>query len=201
MARGEYLCLLNDDIEVETPDWAEKLVTRAMLPGVGAVGAMLYFPDGTIQHAGVILGIGGVAAHVGHREKRGWPGYCGRGALEQDLSCVTAACMVLPRHAFLSAGALDETYPVSFNDVDLCLKLRRLNSRIIWTPDVELIHHESASWGPHMEGDKAARFHADFQLMRENWRETLDADPFYNLSLSLRFGRIYRYALPRGLEA
>ncbi len=197
-ARGEYLCLLNDDVEVETSDWAQKLVRRAMLPSVGAVGAMLYFPDGTIQHAGVILGIGGIAAHAGHARPRGWPGYWGRAALEQDLSCVTGACMALPRAAFEAVGMLDETLPAAFNDIDLCLKLRRAGYRIIWTPAVEMIHYESSSFGRHDEGEREAAFRADSKRMRKRWGPDLDADPFYNPNLSTRFSAIYELAAPRG---
>jgi GT2 family glycosyltransferase len=196
-ARGEYLCLLNDDVEVETSEWAQRLVRRAMLPGVGAVGAMLYFPDGAIQHAGVILGIGGIAAHVGHAEPRGWSGYWGRAALEQDLSCVTGACMALPRAAFEAVGMLDETLPVAFNDVDLCLKLRRKGYRVIWTPAVEMIHHESSTFGRHDEGERGTAFRSDSNRIRERWGSDLDADPFYNPNLSKRFSAIYQLSAPR----
>ena len=138
---GDVLCFMNDDIEVVTPDWLEKLLARLTLDKIGAVGPMLYYPDDRIQHAGVILGIGGVADHGFVRLPRGSDGYFGRAGLEQDLSCVTAACMLMRRDAFKALKGFNEDLSVAFNDVDLCLRLRNAGWRIVWTPQVELIHH------------------------------------------------------------
>ncbi|HXQ78495.1 MAG TPA: glycosyltransferase, partial [Gemmatimonadaceae bacterium] len=179
------ICFLNDDVEVITPDWLEKLVARVMQQGVGAVGAMLYYPTDTIQHAGVILGMGGVAGHPFLNLPRGSKGYYGRAILEQDLSCVTAACMVIRREAFDRAGGFDEALAIAFNDVALCIRLRRAGWRVIWTPAVEMYHHESTSVGKHNAPHRYSLFQQEVKLMRERWGDLLDADPFYNPNLSL----------------
>ena len=154
---GDLLCFLNDDVEVMTPSWLERLAARAMLDDVGAVGPMLYYPNNSIQHAGVVLGVGGVADHAFRHRRRGYLGYFGRGALEQDYSCVTAACMVVKRQIFEAAGGFDETLPVAFNDVDLCIKIRRTGARIIWTPRVEMYHYEFVDFGtPRFSGATGA---------------------------------------------
>jgi glycosyltransferase involved in cell wall biosynthesis len=155
---GEVLCLLNDDTEVITPDWLERLVARAMLPDVGAVGVMMYYPDNTIQHAGVILGLSGIAGHAFLQENRGIGGYFGRACLEQDLSCVTAGCLAIQRDVFLELEGFDEQFAIAFNDVDFCIRLRAAGRRIIWTPTVELYHHESASVGRHDSPSVARNF-------------------------------------------
>ena len=121
---GSMLCFLNDDVEVITKDWLERMVARASLEGVAAVGAMLYYPSNAIQHAGVILGVDGLADHAWKHWPRGHAGYFGRAVLEQDLTCVTAACMLVRREAFETVGGFDESLPVAFNDVDLCIKIR-----------------------------------------------------------------------------
>lgn len=185
-ASGEILCLLNDDTEVVTSDWLEKLVARLSLERVGAVGPMLYFPDGRIQHAGVILGIGGVAVHAFNGMRRGSQGYSGRACLEQDLSCVTAGCMIIRKEAFQSVGGFDEDFAVAFNDVDLCIRLRAAGWRIVWTPAVELIHHESVSVGKHSSAKRAAQFAEEVNNMRKRWAAVLEADPNYNVNLSLQ---------------
>ena len=184
-ARGEVICLLNDDIEVTSGDWLEKMVTRVMLPGVGTVGPRLLYPDGTVQHAGVVLGVGGVAAHLFAHRPRGYLGPGGRAVLEQDLSCVTAACLVTRRGIYEGVGGLDEEFPVAFNDVDLCLRIRQAGHRIIWTPAVELIHHESATFGSHNSPARQAQFAKDCAMMRDRWGPILDNDPYYNPNMSL----------------
>ena len=183
---GEVLCFMNDDIEVVTPDWLEKLLARLMLDKVGAVGPMLYYPDNRIQHAGVILGIGGAAGHGFIGLPRGSDGYFGRAGLEQDLSCVTAACMLMRRDAFKAVKGFNEDLSVAFNDVDLCIRLRRAGWRIVWTPQVELIHHESATLGRHDLPERQALFKREMKLMRDWWGDQLDNDPFYNPNLSLK---------------
>ena len=189
------ICFLNDDVEVITPDWLEKLVARVSLKGVGAAGAMLYYPGNTIQHAGVILGMGGVAGHPFLNIPRGKQGYHGRAILEQDLSCVTAACMVVRREAFEESGRFDEELAIAFNDVDLCIRLRQKGWRIVWTPAVEMYHHESASLGQHSAPHRHAQFEREVKLMRERWGEVLDSDPFFNPNLSLASFQ-YKLAFP-----
>jgi GT2 family glycosyltransferase len=184
-AAGSVICFLNDDVEVITPDWLEKLVTRLQLEGVGAVGPMLYYPDDTIQHAGVILGLGGVAGHAFNHLKRGSAGYFGRAALEQDLSCITAACIVMRRALFEELNGFNEKLAIAFNDVDLCIRIRNAGWRIIWTPQVEMYHHEFASLGRHNLPERKAAFEREVALMRKMWGEVLDNDPFYNPNLSL----------------
>ena len=183
-ASGSVLCFMNDDLEVISVDWLERLVARIQLPRVAAAGAMLYYPDDTIQHAGVILGLGGVAAHPFVKLPRGSAGYFGRAALEQDLSCVTAACMVVRGEAFRAVGGFDENLAVSFNDVDLCLRLRNAGWRIIWTPAVEMYHHESATIGPHWS-QRGEAFAAEIARVRQLWGMQIDDEPFYNPNLEL----------------
>jgi glycosyltransferase involved in cell wall biosynthesis len=196
-ATGPVLCFMNDDIEVITPDWLEKLVTRLHLDGVGAAGPMLYFPDDRVQHAGVILGLGGVAGHGFLGLKRGSAGYFGRAALEQDLSCVTAACMVVRRADFDGVKGFNEELSVAFNDVDLCIRLRQAGWRILWTPQVEMYHHESASIGQHNSPERKAQFELETAMMRRMWGDKLDSDPFYNPNLSLATNRFTLAFPPR----
>ena len=186
--RGEVLCLLNDDIEVITPNWLEEMVAFAIKPDVGAVGARLWYPDGTLQHGGVIIGAGGVAGHAHLRLPKGSPGYFGRAVLQQELSAVTGACLMVRRTVFAEVGGLDEQIAVAFNDIDFCLRLRGAGYRNIWTPFAELIHHESASRGPEDNPEKIARFQREVRLMHERWGDVLAGDPYYNPNLSMRSG-------------
>jgi O-antigen biosynthesis protein len=195
-AHGAYFCFLNDDVEVITPSWLERLLARGMLDGVGPVGAMLYYPSSVIQHAGVILGIDHLADHVFKRRGRVYPGYFGRGILEQDYSCVTAACMVVKRESFEVIGGFDETLPVAFNDVDLCIKIRLTGARIVWTPSVEMYHHESLSLGHHDSPRRRDQFQRDIKTIRERWKDVLDADPCYNPNLSLARASAFFLAWP-----
>lgn len=183
-ARGAVLCLLNDDIEVLTPGWLEELVSIAVQPDVGAVGARLWYPDGTLQHGGVIVGILEGAAHAHPRLERGDPGYFGRAVLQQELSAVTAACLAVRAEVFAELGGLDERLEVAFNDVDFCLRLRRAGYRNIWTPFAELFHHESASRGSNDTPAKRAREARELQLLRDRWGAAVRSDPFYNPNLS-----------------
>ena len=185
-ASGSLLCFLNDDTKVITPDWLERLVARVSLPGVAAAGPMLLYPNKTIQHAGVILGLGGVAGHACNGQPRGFNGYFGRACLEQDVSCVTAACMMIRRTVFQVLGGFVEQLPVAYNDVDLCIRLRAMGWHIIWTPTVELYHLESASIGRHDSGDRAAAFARAVAFMRTRWASVLDSDPYYNPNFSLQ---------------
>ena len=182
---GDLLCFLNDDTMVVTPDWIERLAARLSLPGVAVAGPMLYYPDDTIQHAGVILGLGGIAGHPCQGLPKGSCGYFGRACLEQDVSCLTAACMMTRSSVFRDLGGFDETLAVAFNDVDLCVRARAAGWRIIWTPSVELYHRESTSIGRHDSRERANQFAKEVALMRKRWGSALDCDPFYNPNLSL----------------
>ena len=184
-ARGTILCFLNNDTEVISPDWLEEMVSHAVREDVGAVGAMLYYPDDTIQHAGVVLGLGGIASHPHRGLRRGAPGYYGRAALTQAASAVTAACMVVRKAAFDAVGGFDETLAVAYNDVDFCLRLGARGLRNVWTPFAELYHFESVSRGDDAQGPSRERFLRESQLMRDRWQGLLDADPYYNPNLSL----------------
>jgi GT2 family glycosyltransferase len=195
-ARGSVLCFLNDDTEVITPDWLEQLVARVEQPGVAAAGTMMYYPDDRIQHAGVILGSGGVADHAHRFHARYSPGYFGRAALEQDLSCVTAGCAAVSRKAFDSVGGFDEKLAIAFNDVDFCIRLKKAGWRILWTPAVELYHHESASLGPHNSPQRTEQFQREVSFMMERWGNVLAADPHYNPNLSLEITRCFELAFP-----
>ncbi|WP_233398535.1 glycosyltransferase family 2 protein [Luteimonas sp. MC1828] len=194
-ARGTVLCLLNNDITVISPDWLEEMVGHACRPGVGAVGAMLYYPNDTIQHAGVIVGAHGVAAHAYSGHGRGYPGHMSRARLIQELSAVTAACMVVTREAFERVGGLDPLLNVAFNDVDFCLRLREAGYRNVWTPYPELYHHESATRGYETSPEKMERFNGEVVFMRNRWGEALQYDPAYNRNLSVN-DELYQLAFP-----
>ena len=182
---GALLALVNNDIEVITPDWMEEMAGFAVRPDTGAVGAMLYYPCNAIQHAGMVLGIGGVAGHVYAGKPRGYDGDHGRARVAQNLSAVTGACLMVRRELFDAAGGLDERLPVEFNDVDFCLRLRELGYRNTWTPFAELYHHESASRA--IEDDAARRLRATgIAWMLDRWRHVLRDDPAYNPNLSLQ---------------
>lgn len=185
-ACGSLIVLLNNDIKVITPDWLEELVALALQPGVGAVGTKLYYPDDTIQHAGVILGIGGVAAHVFTGFPRTSFGYAGRATLRQSLSAVTAACLMVRKDHYLSVGGLDEeNLKVAFNDVDLCLKLRQRGLRNVWTPFAEHYHLESATRGYETTPEKIKRFEQEHKFLRAKWGDNLTTDPAYSPNLTL----------------
>ena len=155
---------------------------------------MLLYKDDTIQHAGVILGLSGVAGHACHYQPRGTCGYFGRACLEQDVSCVSAACMVMRRAVFRQLHGFDESWAVAYGDVDLCLRVRDAGWRIIWTPTVELYHEESASIGRHDSTERTDQFAREVALMRRRWAHVLDCDPYYNSNLSLE--RQFQLAFP-----
>ena len=193
-ASGKLLCFLNDDTILTTPDWLERLIARASQPGVAAAGPMLRYPDDTIQQAGVILGLGGIAGHACHGLSKGSGGYLNRAGLEQDVSCLTAACLVMRKSAFQDVNGFDEALPIAYNDVDLCLRLRQAGWRLIWTPTVELYHSELSSVGRHDAPERMSEFNAAVALMRKRWGDILDTDPYYNPNLSLRTA--YHLAFP-----
>lgn len=187
-ASGEYVLLLNNDIQIITVNWMEELLMYAQRPDVGAVGAKLYYPDKTIQHAGVVIGLGAhrTAGHVHYRQKRENLGYMGRLCYAQNMSAVTGACLLVKKALYEEASGLDESFAVSLNDVDFCLKLRRLGYLNVFTPFAEAYHYESASRGSDMTGEAAARYNAESARFREKWKAELEAgDPYYNPNFSL----------------
>jgi GT2 family glycosyltransferase len=184
-APGPLLCFLNNDTEVISSDWLEEMVSHAVQEDVGAVGAMLYYPDDTVQHAGVILGLGGIASHAHRGQPRGKPGNNARAALTQTFSAVTAACMVVRKSVFDAVAGFDESLAVAYNDIDLCLKLQARGLRNVWTPFAELYHFEAVSRGDDTQGESRPRFLAESQAMRDRWKGLLTADPYYNPNLSL----------------
>lgn len=177
--------LLNNDLEVINGDWLDEMVSHALRPDIGCVGAKLYYPDDRIQHAGVILGIGGVAAHAWQTHPRGAAGQAHRNLLQQNLSAVTAACLVIRREVFLEAGGFDEQLKVAFNDVDFCLRIRAAGYRNFWTPYAELYHHESASRGAEDTLEKRDRFRREVEYITDKWGDVLVNDPAYNPNLTL----------------
>jgi glycosyltransferase involved in cell wall biosynthesis len=184
-ARGEFLVLLNNDVEVPHRDWLGELVSQASRPGIGAVGARLLYPDRTVQHAGVVLGVGGVANHFSIHEPADSPGYFGAPVLVREVGAVTAACLAVRAAHWHAVGGMDEEFlPVAFNDVDFCLKLRRRGLRNLYTPFAELIHHESATRGDDLAPEHHGRFARECRTMRERWGGELDTDPFYNPNFS-----------------
>jgi GT2 family glycosyltransferase len=185
LARGSLVALLNNDVEVLHANWLSEMVSRAIQPKVAMVGARLWYPNGTIQHGGVILGAGGIAGHAHIGLRRDEPGYFARAHLAQDVSAVTTACALVKRDVYLQVGGFDENLSVTFNDVDLCLRLREARYRILWTPYAELIHHESASRGFDNSAPKQVRFLAEVDYMKSKWGDILQRDPFYNPNLSL----------------
>jgi glycosyltransferase involved in cell wall biosynthesis len=185
-ARGELVCLLNNDIEVINAEWLREMVSLALQSGVGAVGARLWYPNDTLQHGGVILGVGGVASHSHKQMPRGQYGYFGRACLIQSFSAVTAACLVIRKTVYQQVGGMNETdLPVAFNDVDFCLRLREAGYRNVWTPYAELYHHESATRGNDDAPEKRERFAREIAYMHGRWGALLLNDPAYSPNLTL----------------
>jgi O-antigen biosynthesis protein len=183
-ARGEVLALVNDDIEVASVDWLTEMVGHALRPGVGAVGARLWYPDQTLQHAGMVL-VGGVARHVHKHLPAGQAGFNRRAVLTQNFSAVTGACLIVKKELFEQVGGLnDQELAIGFNDVDLCLKLVEAGYRNVWTPYAELIHHESATRGQDNSPEKQRRAEKELRYMRKRWGDKLHVDPAYNPNLS-----------------
>lgn len=182
----DFVALLNNDLSVITPDWLTEMISQGLRDGIGAVGARLLYPDGRIQHAGVILGAGGIAGEAHKGLLRNNHGYFSRALLAQELSAVTGACIVVRRQIYLELGGLDaEHLKVAFNDIDFCLRLRERGYRIVYTPYAEFHHHESASRGLDDTVSKNRRFEAETKYMRETWGAVLQNDPAYNPNLSL----------------
>ncbi len=186
-AGGEILGLLNNDLEFQDPAWLAEMVSHVVRPGVGAVGARLWYPDGRLQHGGVVLGLGGVAGHAHKMCRRGDTGHNRRAVLIQNFSAVTAACLLVRKAVFCEVAGLDEQLAVAYNDVDFCLRVRERGYRNIWTPFAEVVHHESASRGIGLTPEAVARFAGEISFMKERWGEALLSDPAYNPNLTLAF--------------
>ena len=188
-AEGVYLLFLNNDVEILTPQWMEEMLQICQQKDVAVTGAKLYYPDDTIQHAGVVLGLGGIAGHIMCKASREDPGYFGRTVTVQEISAVTAACMMIRTEDFWNAGGFDETFQVAFNDIDLCMKVRAAGKKIVFTPYAELYHYESKSRGLEDTPEKQFRFDKEVKAFEAKWSEQLaKGDPYYSPNLSVTEG-------------
>lgn len=186
-ADGEYLLFLNNDTEILEKDSILEMVSHASRKEVGAVGARLYYPDGTVQHAGVIVGLGGIAGHAFKDFPRYNGGYFYRSFCTQDYSAVTAACMMMSKTLFDEIGGFNERLKVAFNDIDLCMEIRKRNKLIVYTPYAELYHYESKSRGLENTKEKVQRFNSEIEYFARKWKNELNAgDPYYNINLTLQ---------------
>lgn len=185
---GEYILFLNNDIEIITPDWIEQMLMFCQRDDVAAVGCMLYFPDDYIQHAGVVIGPGGVAAHAGFRDKKDEPGYLSRNTIAQNYSAVTAANMLVKKSIFNSINGFDEIFPSNFNDTDLCLRIREKGYNIIWTPYAQAYHYESIS-RKELPPEVTGKLNLEaINLFRDRWGKFIEqGDPYYSFGLDLEF--------------
>ncbi len=201
IARGELVGLINNDIEVITPEWLSEMVGLALQPGIGAVGAKLLYPDDTLQHGGVVLGVGGVAGHANKHAPQPCYGYFSRTCLISDYSAVTAACLIIRKSIYEQVHGLDEdNLTVAFNDVDFCLRVLEAGYRNVWTPYAELYHHESATRGYEDNPVKQARFLSEINYMKKRWGALLFNDPAYSPNLTIEhedFGLAWPPRVPR----
>jgi O-antigen biosynthesis protein len=187
-ATGAILAFMNDDVEADESGWLKEMVSQVARPEVGAVGARLWYPNGTLQHGGVILGLGGIAGVAYHAIPRGHPGYFNRAWLQQNYSAVTAACLLVRKSVFEETGRFDEVnLGISFNDVDFCLALRRRGLQIVWTPGANLIHRESSSRGHPSTLAHQQQFFREATYMQQKWGGELLCDPFYSPNFSLHW--------------
>lgn len=184
-ATGDLLCFLNNDVEILNPEWLTEMVSLICSDAaIGCVGAKLLWPNGLVQHGGVVVGVHDLACHVGNQWTDEEPGYMNRNLLTQQFSVVTAACLLTPKSLFLAMdGFAPQRFPVTFNDVDYCLRVRAAGKKVVWTPFAKLLHHESASRGKDVSPMNQARAKREMQLFRRLWGDY--ADPFYNPNLSL----------------
>jgi GT2 family glycosyltransferase len=180
------IVLLNNDVEVIDSNWLREMVSLGLREDTGCVGAKLYYPNGHIQHAGVIIGLGGVAAHGHWMFSNDDHGYYGRLKVRQNYSAVTAACLLVRKNIFTAVGGLnEEELSVAFNDIDFSLKVRKAGYKNVWTPFAKLIHHESATRGYEDTPEKKARYKAESEFMRKSWNIDSFCDPAYNPNLTL----------------
>lgn len=187
-ADGQFIILLNNDTEVITVNWIEEMLMYCQRKDVGAVGVKLLYPDKTIQHAGVVIGLGAhrTAGHTHYGKSYENLGYMGRLCYAQDVSAVTGACLMVKKHTFVEMGGLDDHFAVSLNDVDFCLRLRQMGQLNVFTPFAELYHYESASRGSDLSGENAERYNKESELFREKWSDVIEkGDPYYNPNFSL----------------
>jgi len=185
-AKGEYLLFLNNDVQVISGDWIEKMLANCQRSDVGIVGARLYFPDDTIQHAGIIIGIGGIAGHAFLNMSRKRTGYLHKAAIQLNYSAVTAACMMMKKNVFEEVSGFDENLTVAFNDVDLCLRAVAAGHLVVYNPYVEMYHYESKTRGSEDSEEKVRRFQREIEFMRTRWIDLLKkGDPYYNKNLTL----------------
>lgn len=185
-AKGEYLLFLNNDIEVINGEWMEEMLGYCQREDVGIVGARLYYPDDTIQHAGVVIGFGGIAGHTFIGQARQEYGYFARAMCVQNYSAVTAACMMAKKSVFEQVGGFTEKLKVAFNDIDFCLKVRETGKLVVYNPYAELYHYESKSRGLENTPEKIKRFNGEIEIFRARWEKILEeGDPYYNPNLTL----------------
>lgn len=185
-AKGEFLLFLNNDVTVITPDWLTELAGLCQRKEVGAAGVKLLYPDNTIQHAGCVIGIGGIAGHMFVDMPANRTGYLHKASLLQDMSAVTAACMIMKKQVFDQVGGFTEELAVAFNDVDLCLKINKAGNLVVYDPYVQLYHMESKTRGAEDSKEKVRRFQTEIEYMRCHWLDILkNGDPYYNKNLSL----------------
>ena len=185
-SEGEYVIQLNNDTELITPNWLEIMLGFCQREDVGAVGVKLYFPDETIQHAGIIVGIGGIAGNRFKSIPKDGHGYFAKESMIENLSAVTGACVMTPKSMYEEIGWMDEKLAVAFNDVDFCLKIREKGYLIVYNPFVEFWHYESKSRGQEDSPAKIRRFQGEMSRFEQRWPEILDSgDPYYNVNLSL----------------
>ena len=183
-ANGTYLLFLNNDTEVINGDWLKLMVSFGQQERIGCVGAKLLYPNNTIQHAGVILGLGGIAGHGHYGYPHGDLGYFGKLALNVDYLAVTAACLLMKKQDFEAVSGFDEDFTVAFNDVDLCLKVKALGRDNVWLHEAELYHFESQTRGYDDKGKKKKRFEKEKVMMENKWATLIEDDPFYNPNLT-----------------
>lgn len=194
-AHGDVLVLLNNDVAPISPDWLQELVTQACRHDVGAVGALLRYPDGRLQHVGIVLGVNGTADHAFRGYPADWSGVNGRCGSVQEVSAVTGACLAVRRDRYLAVGGCDESFAISHNDLDLCLRLHARGWKTLWTPFAELTHHESATRGFGYSEAEQAALAAEAGLFQERWANAVASDPFYNPNLAT-IGAVFSLAFP-----
>lgn len=196
LADGPFLCLLNDDVEPTDAAWLGLMVAHFADPRVGIVGAKLCYPNGLVQHGGIIMGLAGLAEHANRFRRSEDPSYSWRGVLDQELSGVTGACLLVRRELYQSIGGMDESFPATFNDVDFCLRVREAGYAVVLSNQSELVHYESLSFGKRVSGEAAQRQEQDADRIRERWSDVVAADPFHNPNLSLQRGKEWALAFP-----
>lgn len=190
-ANGEFVLLLNNDTEVLASMWIEEMLSYASMSQVGCVGAKLIYSDGTVQHGGVVIGIGGVAGHSHLHEDGNSMGYINKLIVAREVSAVTAACLLVQKEKYLLVGGLDESLKVAFNDVDFCLKLRKQGYCNVFTPYAQLYHYESVSRGYEDSPEKLERFNSEIDIMKAKWGSELNFDPYYNENLRAFTSKVY----------